>query len=154
MPVVDTERNRLSSVLDRCRVGEILRKIRGLGVGGRRTLNIRVRVFERARGAAGTGGYVPVIVTCDRAGLSSDEGNLLVDAERSSCDQPDSIARREVTEQFSAVVVNAHTGADNDLVIEPGRFPCRTDPRSEAPLAARHRSLANTGGSIFVVTRR
>ena len=45
-------------------------------------------------------------------------GNLLIDAERSSGDQADGVARREVAEQLSAVVVHAHAGADHDLVIE------------------------------------
>ena len=151
LSVVDTEGDRLPTVDDRGRVGKVSCEIRGFGVGRRGVLHVGVREFQRARSAAAASGDVVIRTSSRWAALGSDEGYLLIDPEWPSRDFTDGIARGEVTEELSAVVVNARARADNDLVVESRRLPCRADARSDAPLAAGERGAAYSLSSILVI---
>ena len=79
------------------------------------------------------------------------ERKLLVDAEGAAGDSADGIAGREVAEQFAAVVVHARAGAHHHLAVEHLRLPGRADARSNAPLPAGQRRVADARGAVGVV---
>ena len=78
-----------------------------------------------------------------RAALRADKRFSLVDAVGSAGDLAGSIAGREISEQFAAIVVDAGAGADDQLAVQRGRLPGEADARSESPLAAGERGVAD-----------
>ena len=76
---------------------------------------------------------------------------MLIDAEWSTGDGSDSIAWREITEEFAAVVVHAAAGANDDFAVEHGRLPGYADSGTDTPLAAGERGIAYSLGAVGVV---